>query len=126
MISGAITGSANWWRNRLHLLTDQPISDQFSGFLTPLPPGSAHGCGSLSSSHLCHSHSPHLPRWLHLVESNKALNPVDVAFLGFIGVMPDPKHLTDLIKQLRGRSHARTGVLRSAMLLIVHPYAVRF
>jgi len=60
------------------------------------------------------------------MESNKALNPVDVAFLGFIGVMPDPKHLTDLIKQLRRGNHTRTDVLRSVMLFIVRPYAVRF
>lgn len=35
----------------------------------------------------------------------ESFDPVDITFLGFVRVVPDPKHLANLVKKLRGRCH---------------------
>jgi hypothetical protein len=46
----------------------------------------------------------------------EAFDPVDITFLGFIRVVPDPKHLANLVKKLKSRCYGNVCTENSIVI----------
>ncbi len=60
---------------------------------------------SLVSKKVFYFRGSHLTWRLHMVVGNKVLNPVNIAFLSFVGIMSTTQNISNLIKQLGLKRH---------------------